>query len=153
MAKKTWTVTTDEGNFTVDLNGAKISINGGTPEKLNRLAKKTHFIDTEYTVPLGNRTANLFVQTLAAPVLSYNNVDCATGQPWEYQKFPVYGIILAILDFFLGGLIWGLIATIVTAVIVRSSLNKGVKIILSLLVTVGVFCIGFFVGSLLGAAV
>lgn len=151
MAKKTWTVTTDEGTFTVDLKGSKISVNGGAPEKLNRLARKTHFIDVEYTVPLGNRVATLFVQSLAAPVLSYNGVDCATGNPWKYEKIPVWSIILMILDFVLGGVIWGLLASIVTAVVVRSSLNKGVKIILSLVVTAAVFAIGFVAGAALGS--
>lgn len=151
MAKKTWTDTTDEGIFTVDLNGNKISINGGAPEKLNKLARKTHFVDVEYTLPLGNRMATLFVQSLAAPVLSYNGIDCATGNPWEYQKIPVWSIILMILDFILGGVLWGLIASIVTAVIVRSSLNKGLKIVLSILVTVAVLAIGFVLGSLLNA--
>ncbi len=151
MAKKTWTVTTDEGTYTVDLNGSKISINGGAPEKLNKLAKKTHFVDTEYTVPLGNRVATLFIQSLAAPVLSYNGVDCATGNPWTYEKIPVWSIILMILDFVLGGVIWGLLGTIVTAVIVRSSLNKGVKIVLSLVVTAAVFGIGYALGAALNA--
>ncbi len=151
MAKKTWTVTTDEGTYTVDLNGSKISINGGAPEKLNKLAKKTHFVDTEYTVPLGNRVATLFIQSLAAPVLSYNGVDCATGNPWTYEKIPVWSIILMILDFVLGGVIWGLLGTIVTAVIVRSSLNKGVKIVLSLVVTAAVFGIGYALGAALNS--
>lgn len=151
MAKKTWTVTTDEGTYTVDLNGAKISINGGAPEKLNKLAKKTHFVDTEYTIPLGNRVATLFIQSLTAPVLSYNGVDCATGNPWTYEKIPVYSIILMILDFVFGGLLLGLIGTIVTAVIARSSLNKGLKIVLSIVITVAIFVIGLVSGAALAS--
>ncbi|MCI9297496.1 MAG: hypothetical protein HFI10_08630 [Lachnospiraceae bacterium] len=139
MAKKSWSVTTDEGTFSVDLKGSKVSINGGAPERLNRFAKKTHFLDTEYTIPLGNRTATLFVQSMTSPVLAYNGTDCATGQPWEYQKIPAWGWIFIVLDFasiLMGvGWLWALLAVIVTGVAIRSKMNTALKVIISAVLT------------------
>ena len=139
MAKKSWSVTTDEGTFSVDLKGSKVSINGGAPERLNRFAKKTHFLDTEYTIPLGNRTATLFVQSMTSPVLAYNGTDCATGQPWEYQKIPAWGWIFSVLDFasiLMGvGWLWALLAVIVTGVAIRSKMNTALKVIISAVLT------------------
>lgn len=155
MAKKTWTVTTDEGTFSVDLKGSKLSINGGAPERLARFAKKTHFVDTEYTIPLGNRTATLFIQSMSAPVLAYNGSDCATGQPWEYQKIPAWGIVFLILDIVTAlwsGWIWALLALVVTAVVIRSKLNTGIKIILSILLVIASLVIGTVVAVALSAA-
>lgn len=85
---------------------------------------------------------------MAAPVLAYNGYDCATGQPWEYQKIPVWGWIFLILD--IVSILWcswiiSLIALFVTAVIIRSKLNIAVKIILSLLLVVATFVIGIAV--------
>ena len=40
MAKKSWSVTTDEGTFSVDLNGSKVSINGGGAAKTYPLRKE-----------------------------------------------------------------------------------------------------------------
>lgn len=152
MAKKSWSVTTDEGTFSVDLKGSKLSINGGAPQKLTRFAKKTHFIDTEYTIPLGNRAATLVIQSMAAPVLAYNGVDCATGQPWEYQKIPAWGWVFLVLD--IASVLWcswiiSLVALLVTAVVIRSKLNTGVKILLSLLLVVATFAIGLIVAAAL----
>ncbi len=152
MAKKTWNVTTDEGTFTVDLKGSKISINGGAPTPLRKFAKKTHFVDTEYTIPIGNRSAILFIQSFTSPVLSYNGTNCATGQPWAYQKIPVWAWIIIVLElvalFILGGSAWiTLIAMIATVIISRSSLNQGVKIILSIVLLIGVAVIGFLIGT------
>ena len=144
MAKKSWTVTTDEGTFSVDLKGNKLSVNGSV-QKLNRFAKKTHFVDTEYTIPLGNRTATLFIQSMAAPILAYNGYDCATGQPWEYQKIPAWGIVFFVLDILTtvwSGWIWALLALIVTAVVIRSKLNTGIKIVLSILLVLAPLVIG-----------
>lgn len=136
MAKKSWSVTTDEGTFSVDLNGSKVSINGGAPQKLTRFAKKTHFVDTEYTIPLGNRAATLFMQSMSAPILAYNGRNCATGEPWEYQKIPAWGIVFLVLDLLTALYGWWLIsvlAFIVTAIVIRSKLNTGIKIVLSIL--------------------
>lgn len=139
MAKKSWSVTTDEGTFSVDLKGSKVSINGGAPERLNRFAKKTHFLDTEYTIPLGNRTATLFVQSMTSPVLAYNGTDCATGQPWEYQKIPAWGWIFIVLDFasiLMGvGWLWALLAVVVTGIAIRSKMNTALKVIISAVLT------------------
>lgn len=144
MAKKSWTVTTDEGTFSVDLKGNKLSVNGSV-QKLNRFAKKTHFVDTEYTIPLGNRTATLFMQSMSSPVLAYNGYDCATGQPWEYQKIPAWGIVFLVLDALTAiwsGWIWALLALLVTAVVIRSKLGTGVKIVLSILLVIAPLVIG-----------
>ncbi len=154
MAKRTWNVTTDEGTFNVDLAGSKLTVNGETV-KLNKLAKKTHFVDTEYTVPLGNRSATLVMQSMAAPILAYNGTNCATGEPWQYQGIPAWGWVFFVLDIiaiFVSGWLWALIAILVTAVVIRSSLNTGVKIVLSLLLTVAAFAIGFIVAGALVAA-
>lgn len=146
MAKKTWSVTTDEGTFSVDLKGSKVSINGAPPERLNRFAKKTHFLDTEYTIPLGNRTATLFVQSMTAPVLAYNGVNCATGEPWQYQKIPVWGwifIILELISVFMGaGVLWPLLAMIVTGITIRSNLNIALKVIISAVLALLMIAIG-----------
>lgn len=152
MAKKSWSVTTDEGTFSVDLNGSKLSINGGAPQRLNRFAKKTHFVDTEYTIPLGNRAATLFIQSMASPILAYNGYDCATGQPWEYQKIPAWGIVFLVLDILTtvwSGWIWAVLALLVTAVVIRSKLNTGIKIVLSILLVLAPLVIGTVVALLL----
>ena len=154
MAKKSWSVTTDEGTYSVDLKGSKVSINGNV-QKLNQFAKKTHFVDTEYTIPLGNRTATLVIQSMAAPVLSYNGYDCATGQPWEYQKIPAWGWVFLILDIvsvLFSGWLWALIALLVTAVVIRSKLNIGIKIVLCLLLVVAAIAMGQIVTMLLAPA-
>lgn len=151
MAKKSWSVTTDEGTYSVDLKGNKLSINGSV-QKLNAFAKKTHFVDTEYTIPLGNRTATLFMQSMAAPVLAYNGYDCATGQPWEYQKLPAWGIVFLVLDILTiiwSGWIWAALAFIVTAVVIRSKLNTGIKIVLSILLVIASLAVGTIVALLL----
>lgn len=155
MAKKSWSVTTDEGTFSVDLKGNKVSINGCAPERLTRFAKKTHFVDTEYTIPLGNRTATLFIQSMSAPVLAYNGRDCATGQPWEYQKIPAWGIVFLVLDALTAvwsGWLWALLALIVTAVVIRSKLNTGIKIVLSILLVIAPLVIGTVVALALAPA-
>ena len=155
MAKKTWSVTTDEGTFSVDLKGSKVSINGAPPERLNRFAKKTHFIDTEYTIPLGNRTATLVIQSMASPVLAYNGVNCATGEPWEYQKIPVWGWIFLIIDIILApffGWLWALLALLVSAVVIRSKMNVGLKIILCILLIIAAAAMGIMVGAAVGVA-
>lgn len=148
MANKSWSVTTDEGTFSVDLRGGKVSINGGAPEKLTRFAKKSHFVDTEYTIPLGNRTATLFIQSMSAPILAYNGRNCATGEPWEYQKIPAWGWVFLVLD--IVSILWcswiiSLLALFVTAVIIRSKLNTAIKVILSLLLVVATLAVGIIV--------
>ncbi len=157
MAKKTWTVTTDEGTYTVDLKGSKLSINGAAPVKLTKFAKKTHFVDSEYTIPLGNRMATLFMQSLSSPILAYNGVDCATGKPWEYQKIPGWTWVFIVLDIiagvFIAGWLWALLAIIVTVIVARSALNQGVKIILSILLLLAACGIGLGLAVLVNSAV
>lgn len=156
MAKKSWSVSTDEGTFSVDLKGNKLSINGGSPERLNRFAKKTHFLDTEYTIPLGNRTATLFIQSMAAPVLAYNGYDCATGQPWAYQKIPAWGWIFIVLDFvsiIMGaGWLWALLAMIVTVLAIRSNLNTALKVVVCALLSLVMLGLGVLNIMLLAAS-
>lgn len=152
MAKKSWSVVTDEGTFSVDLNGSKVSINGAPPQKLNKFARKTHFMDTEYTIPLGNRSATLFVQSMATPVLAYNGIDCATGQPWAYQKIPAWGWVFLVLDIIIAplfGWLWALLALIVTMVVIRSKMNTGVKVLLCILLAVAAIAMGLIVSAAL----
>ena len=118
---------------------------GGAPQKLTRFAKKTHFVDTEYTIPLGNRAATLFMQSMSTPVLAYNGRNCATGEPWEYQKIPAWGIVFLVLDALTtvwSGWILALLALIVTAIVIRSKLNTGIKIVLSILLVIAPLVIG-----------
>lgn len=154
MAQKSWSVTTDEGTFSVELKGNKISINGGAPERLTKLARKTHFVDVEYTVPLGNRSATLFMQSMMQPVLSYNGYDCATGQPWQYEKIPAWGIAFFVLDLLTiiwSGWLWALLAIIVTAVVIRSRMSVAVKIILSILMVVAALAGGTIAAILINS--
>lgn len=155
MAKKSWSVMTDEGTFSVDLNGSKVSINGAPPQKLNKFAKKTHFMDTEYTIPLGNRNATLFIQSMTSPVLAYNGTDCATGQPWTYQKIPAWGWVFLVIDIIIAplfGWLWALLALIVTMVVIRSKMNTGVKVLLCILLAVGACAMGLIVSAALASA-
>lgn len=155
MAKKSWSVMTDEGTFSVDLNGSKVSINGAPPQKLNKFVKKTHFMDTEYTIPLGNRNATLFIQSMTSPVLAYNGTDCATGQPWTYQKIPAWGWVFLVIDIIIAplfGWLWALLALIVTMVVIRSKMNTGVKVLLCILLAVGACAMGLIVSAVLASA-
>lgn len=40
MANKSWSVTTDEGTFSVDLKGNKVSINGGGAGETHAFCEK-----------------------------------------------------------------------------------------------------------------
>lgn len=152
MANKSWSVTTDEGTYSVELKGGKISINGDTPQRITKFARKTHFVDTEYTIPLGSKSATLFMQSFASPVLAYDGRDCATGEPWQYEKIPVWGMVFLILDLVTiiwSGWIWGLLACLITAVIIRSKMSKGFKIALSVLMVIASIVAGTVVALLL----
>ncbi len=76
---------------------------------------------------------------MTSPVLAYNGTDCATGQPWEYQKIPAWGWIFIVLDFasiLMGvGWLWALLAVIVTGVAIRSKMNTALKVIISAVLT------------------
>ena len=76
-------------------------------------------------------------------------------KPWEYQKIPVWGWIFLIIDIILApffGWLWALLALLVSAVVIRSKMNVGLKIILCILLIIAAAAMGIMVGAAVGVA-
>lgn len=136
-----WNVVIDEQPYNIEGNGRKLTING---EKiaLKTLEKKTHFMDTEYQLPIGSKMAMLVVRSFGNAQLVIDGKDCATGEDYVPQVLPKWAYVFMVLHLvnFINGAIGVCLAIIgcmlTSAVSCNPKFNTVVKILLDLAILV-----------------
>ena len=124
--------------YKIQLKKNKVSVNGAEPVKLNRLTRKSNFMETNYSMMIEGKEATLHIRQFGAPVLSYDGRDCATGEEYIPVKVPGWTwifIVLHAIDFFfliggaLGGALQALIAMAMASVASNTKMSTGVRVL------------------------
>lgn len=144
---KTWNVTVNGTEHRLELDDkCKVSINGATPVLVTKFKKKSHILETEYNIPLGNQTAVLHLPSGKGkePVLTINNRDCITGAEYEVEKAPAWGWAFAVLYvinflFIMGGALGGGVGVGFTLVSLNIAANKKKSIPARVMTGIGVY--------------
>lgn len=100
--KKTWNITVDSSDYQLVLEDKNLSINGGEFVPLTKFKKKTHLLEREYFIPLGNETVVLHISSKqeVEPVLTIHDKDCVSGEMHEVEKIPVWAWFVVALYIF-----------------------------------------------------
>jgi len=125
--------------YKIEVKKNKVSVNGAEPVKLNKLAVKSNFLETNYTMMIEGKEAVIHIRQFGAPILSYDGIDCATGKEYIPKKVPGWVwifVVLHAIDFFvlIGGAIGGMVQVlIITAMATAASNTKmatGVRVLI-----------------------
>lgn len=112
--------------YKIELIKNKVSINGAEPVKLNKLARKSNLLETNYSIMIEGKEAVLHVRQFGAPILSYDGRDCATGEAYVPAKVPGWVWVFVVLHamdflFLIGGAIGAVIQFLVIAALATIS--------------------------------
>lgn len=110
---KPWNITIDEKPYQIKMKGASLIINETEQRKLKQLLSHKEGMFKVYDVPLGSKTAKLYVNSWVGGVtLAMDGVDCATGAPYTVPILPKWAYLFMILHcfYFTGGVIGALFA-------------------------------------------
>lgn len=124
-----WNIEVEGVPYKIVFDKSKVSVNGAEPVKLNKLKKKSSSWETHYSIPIAEKEAVLHIRQFSAPVLSYEDRDCSTGEAYVPLKAPFWVwifVVLHALDFFLiiGGAIGGVLQALVISMMVAVSTNQ-----------------------------
>lgn len=160
---KTWNVAASGSYYNLAYDG-DLSINGGEVLPLKKFKKKTHVLETEYLIPLGNETAALHISKRkgSEPVLTLGGADCVTGQTYQVEKAPLWAwlfVVLYIINFafVMGGAIGGAVSSgfsyfsLFTAADKRK--NIGLRVLICAATYIAVTVVSLVVMFLLAAAI
>lgn len=131
--EQVWNIEVEGIPYKIEYKKNKISVNGKEPVKLGKLQKKTGTWETHYTVPLEEgKAAVLHISQFGAPVLSYNDKDCRTGEAYAPMKIPAWGwifVVLHAINFFLliGGALGGVLQIFLITLTASVSANRSKK--------------------------
>lgn len=124
--------------YKIELKKNKVSVNGAEPVALNKLTRKSNFIETNYSMMIEGKEATLHIRQFGAPVLSYDGRDCATGKEYIPVKVPGWTwvfIVLHVIDFFfliggaLGGALQVLIVAAMATIASNTKMSTGVRVL------------------------
>ena len=123
-----WNIEVEGIPYRIVFNKNKVSVNNAEPVKLSKLAKTGNSFETHYSIPLAGKEAILHIKQFGAPVLSFEDRDCSTGEPYVPTKIPGWVcvfVVLHALDFFLliRGAIGGAIQALVIGIMVSVASN------------------------------
>ncbi|MDE6662061.1 MAG: hypothetical protein K2K46_01835 [Lachnospiraceae bacterium] len=154
-----WNVAIDGSYYNVEyINNNKVAVNG-QKLKLKDYKVKTSFIQTEYDIPVGPKSARLVITTLKQPQLVIDGRDCVTGAEYVPIKIPIWSYIFIVLHCinFQGGAIGGALAAVgilaTASVSTNNKMNIALKILINLailiVINVILFGIEFIIRSLM----
>lgn len=140
---KPWNVTVDEKSYEVSMKSYSLVINKTDKFKLKNLKSHKEGMFKIYDVPLGSKTAQLYVNSwIGGAKLVMDGVDCATGAPYTAPQLPKWAYIFMVihcLNLMNGALGWllavaGVAATI--SVSCNSKFSLPVKLLLDVALVV-----------------
>ena len=138
-----WNVAIDGSYYNVELiKNNKVVVNGQAL-KLKDYKVKTSFIQTEYDIPVGPKSARLVITTLKQPQLVIDGRDCVTGAEYVPIKIPVWAYIFIVLHCinFQGGAIGGALAAVGILATVSVSTNNKMNIALKILINLAILIV------------
>lgn len=143
-AEMVWNFEVQGIPYKVELKKNKVSINNGEPIKLTKLARKSNFWETHYSMMIEGKEAVIHIKQFGAPVLSYDGRDCATGEEYVPTKVPGWAWVFIVLHaadwfFLIGGAIGGAIQAVVIAAIASVSANTKKSTVTRVLVCLGIW--------------
>ena len=135
-----WDITIDNVTYTVTYRKSEITVNHGYFIKIGEFKHESkNIFQANYQIPLTeDKIAILHVIPLADPVLTYENIDCNTGETYVSPSIPVWGwIIMALLVpnlfLFVGGMIGGAIlggfAWLIAGISMNNKKQTGVRVL------------------------
>ncbi len=145
MAKEmVWNFEVQGIPYKVELKKNKVSINNGEPVKLTKLARKSSFWETNYSMMIEGKEAVIHIKQYGEPILSYDGKDCATGEEYIPTKVPGWAWIFIVLHaadwfFLIGGALGGVIQALIIAAIASVSSNTKKPTGTRVLVCVGIW--------------
>lgn len=160
--EKVWNFEAQSIPYKIELKKNKVSINGAEPVALNKLKRKSNFIEANYSMMIEGKEATLHIRQFGAPVLSYDGRDCATGEEYIPIKVPGWTwvfIVLHVIDFFflIGGAVGAMVQIFIVAAMAsiasNTKMSTGVRVLaclgIWLLSTVVQFIMAFGLALLL----
>ena len=124
--------------YRIELKKNKVSINNAEPVKLNKLARKSNLLETNYSMMIEGKEAVLHIRQFGTPILSYDGRDCATGEAYVPVKIPGWVwvfVVLHVLDFLfliggaLGAAVQVLIIAAMASVASNTKKSTGVRVL------------------------
>ncbi len=144
---KAWEVVVDGEKYTIKPKGGKLVING-EKVKLKSLMSKKEGLFRIYDVPVGGKTAQLYVNNwVGGTRLAMDGLDCATGKPFTPPKMPVWGYIFMVLHCinFINGAVGALMAVVGVAATIAITTNTKLPLVLRILLDIGLVILAFVV--------
>ncbi len=104
--------------YRIELKKNKVSVNGAEPMKLNKLARKSNLLETNYSMMIEGKEATIHIRQFGKTILSYDGRDCATGEEYIPVKVPGwvwFFVVLHAIDFLflIGGALGGVIQVLI----------------------------------------
>ena len=148
---KVWNINVQGTPCTVELKNNKIVINQDEGTKLNKLPSKNllYGMHTEYFILVNGVGLSLYMGVTGGPLLVMNNINCATGEEYIYQKFPKWGYIFFVLHLanLMNGAIGGVFAFLgayLTISIMENNRTKTpMKVLLNILALIAMWIATF----------
>lgn len=149
-----WNLEVQGVPYKIELKKNKVSVNGNEPVKLNKLARKSTFTETNYSIMIEGKEAVLHIRQFGGPILSYDGRDCATGEEYIPAKMPAWTwvfIVLHAIDFFLliGGAIGAALQVLVIAAMASVASNTKKSTGMRVLACVGIWLLSTIVQVIL----
>ena len=125
-----WNIEVQGVPYKIELKKNRVSVNGREPVKLAKLKRSGSTWETNYSIPIeGEEEAVLHIRQFSAPILTYKDIDCSTGEQFVPLKVPAWVwifVVLHAIDFFLmiGGAIGGALQAFVICLMVSVSAKK-----------------------------
>ena len=144
--------------YKIELKKNQVSVNGAEPVKLNKLTRKSNFIETNYSIMIEGKEAVLQIKQFGAPVLSYDGRDCATGEEYIPLKMPGWTwvfIVLHAIDFFflIGGAIGGVVQVLIVAAMASVASNTKMSTGVRVLACLGIWLVSTVVQFILACGI
>lgn len=152
--EKVWNFEVQGIPYRIELKKNKVSVNGNDPVKLNKLARKSSLLETNYSLMVEGKEAVIHIRQFGAPILSYDGKDCATGEEYVPAKVPGWAwifIVLHAIDFFIliGGAIGAALQVLIIAAMAAVAANTKKSTAVRVLACVGIWLLSTIVQFIL----
>lgn len=152
--EKVWNFEVQGIPYRIELKKNKVSVNGNEPVKLNKLARKSSLLETNYSLMVEGKEAVIHIRQFGAPILSYDGKDCATGEEYVPAKVPGWAwifIVLHAIDFFIliGGAIGAALQVLIIAAMAAVAANTKKSTAVRVLACVGIWLLSTIVQFIL----
>lgn len=152
---KVWKVKVDEKDYKIQLKGGKVLVND-QKNKLKNLLVKRGWLQSTYSVDIGNKKALLIISSLIGGTkLIIDGKDCATGEIYVPVLIPKWAYVFMVLHMIniINGALGAIIGLVGCSATVSISSNKKIpiaaRIALNFVVLILVYALILGIGLLL----